>query len=161
MTRLCFCLALIVVFAYPGPDGPRLAAADPVRPTEKIVLFNGKDLSGLTPWLKATKRDDPLKVFRVTDGVIHITGEGAGYLATEREYRDYRVVIEYKWGKKTDGGKYVRNSGLLLNAVGPHGARRHVDVVRRDPTGPGLRRRHDPDPRQGREGHDDPRAAHE
>jgi hypothetical protein len=31
------------------------------------------------------------------------------------------VVVEYKWGKKTDGGKYVRNSGVLLHAVGPDG----------------------------------------
>jgi hypothetical protein len=55
------------------------------------------------------------------DGMIHMTGEGFGYLATEKEYRDYRVVVEYKWGKKTDGGKYVRNSGILLHATGPDG----------------------------------------
>jgi hypothetical protein len=97
------------------------AADEPVAPKETVSLFNGKDLSGLTPWLKDTKNEDPRRVFRVTDGQIHITGDGFGYLATEKAYKDYRVVIEYKWGKKTDGGKYVRNSGLLLNAVGPHG----------------------------------------
>jgi hypothetical protein len=42
-------------------------------------------------------------------------------MATEKAYRDYRVVVEYKWGTKTDGGKYVRNAGVLLNAVGPDG----------------------------------------
>lgn len=57
----------------------------------------------------------------MTDGNLHITGDGFGYLATEKAYKDYRVVIEYKWGKKTDGGKYVRNSGLLLHATGPDG----------------------------------------
>src|SRR5205085_1971532 len=92
-----------------------------VRPAAATKLFNGKDLSGFTTWLKDTKRDDPKKVFRVTDGMLHATGDGFGYLATEKAYRDYRAVIEYKWGKKTDGGKYVRNSGLLLNAVGPDG----------------------------------------
>jgi hypothetical protein len=98
-----------------------LPAADPVRPTEAIVLFNGKDLTGLTTWLKDTKKDDPRRVFRVTDGMLHITGDGFGYVATDKEYRDYRVVVEYKWGKKTDGGKNVRNSGILLHATGPDG----------------------------------------
>jgi len=97
------------------------ADPEPVAPTFTIPLFNGKDLSGLDVWLEHTRRDDPKKVFRVADGMLHITGDDAGYAATAKAYRDYRVVVEYKWGKKTDGGKYVRNSGLLLNAVGPHG----------------------------------------
>jgi hypothetical protein len=101
--------------------GPSFAADEPVAPKEATTLFNGKDLTGLTTWLKESKRDDPKKVFRVTDGQLHLTGEGFGYVATEKAYKDYRVVVEYKWGKKTDGGKYVRNSGLLINAVGPDG----------------------------------------
>jgi len=68
-----------------------------------------------------SKHDDPKRVFRVTDGQLHLTGDGFGYVATDKAYKDYRVTVEYKWGKKTDGGKYVRNSGLLLHATGPHG----------------------------------------
>lgn len=100
-----------------------LVAADPVpmAPAAAAPLFNGKDLSGFEVWLKDTKREDPKKVFRVTDGQFHITGDGFGYAATQKAYRNYRVSLEYKWGKKTDGGKYVRNSGLLLHATGPHG----------------------------------------
>lgn len=101
--------------------GDALAADGPVAPKEPVRLFNGKDLAGLTTWLQDTKREDPKKVFRVTGGVLHITGDGFGYVATERAYKDYRVVIEYKWGKKTDGGKYVRNAGLLLHGTGPDG----------------------------------------
>jgi hypothetical protein len=111
-------LAVVSVFACCGVSA---AADEPVAPKEVVPLFNGKDLTGLTTWLKESKRDDPKKVFRVTDGQLHITGDGFGYIATERAYKDYRVVAEYKWGKKTDGGKYVRNSGVLLNAVGPDG----------------------------------------
>jgi 3-keto-disaccharide hydrolase len=92
-----------------------------VKPKEATPLFNGKDLTGLTTWLKESKREDPKRVFRVTDGQLHLTGEGFGYVATEKAYKDYRVVLEYKWGKRTDGGKYVRNSGLLLHATGPDG----------------------------------------
>lgn len=102
-----------------------LAVGPMVVPCEaepaKISLFNGKDLSGLTTWLKDSKREDPKKVFTVKDGVLHLSGEGYGYVATEKEYRDYHLVVEYKWGKRTDGGKYVRNSGILLHATGPDG----------------------------------------
>lgn len=107
--------------------GPICRAADdlrepPIRPREVVRLFNGRDLSGLTTWLKDTGRDDPRRVFRVEDGAIRITGDGFGYLATDRAYRDYRVVVEYRWGTRTDGGKFVRNSGILLHATGPDGA---------------------------------------
>lgn len=96
--------------------------AEPERPQAATRLFNGKDLAGLTTWLKDSGRADPRRVFRVTDdGLLHITGDGFGYAATDRAYRDYRVVLEYRWGDRTDGGTSVRNSGLLLNAVGPDG----------------------------------------
>lgn len=96
-------------------------ASEPMSPSKRTELFNGKDLSGLTTWLKETKRDDPKRVFTAHDGMIHISGEGNGYLATEREYRDYGLVVEYKWGQRTDGRRFVRNSGILLNATGPDG----------------------------------------
>src|SRR5262245_4042167 len=95
---------------------------EPLRPTDKpIVLFNGKDLTVLHTWLKGSQRDDPKKVFTVHDGMIHASGEDNGYVATDRDYQDYHLVVEYKWGQKTDGGKFVRNSGVLLHAVGPDG----------------------------------------
>jgi hypothetical protein len=97
------------------------AGAEPIAPREIVSLFNGKDLTGLTTWLKDTHESDPRKVFRVEDGMIHLSGEGQGYVATTKEYRDYRLVVEYKWGQRTDGGKYVRNSGILLHAIGPDG----------------------------------------
>lgn len=102
------------------PVGP-VRGTEPVVPTEATPLFNGKDLTGFTPWLKDSKGDDPKRVFRVTEGQLHVTGDGFGYLATAKAFKDYRVVLEYKWGKKTDGGKYVRNSGVLLHATGPDG----------------------------------------
>jgi hypothetical protein len=102
---------------------PTLAAAQekPIAPMEVIKLFKGKNLAGLTTWLKDTKREDPRKVFSVKNSLIHVSGDGFGYLATDKEYRDYHLTVEYKWGKKTDGGKHVRNSGILLHAIGPDG----------------------------------------
>jgi len=96
--------------------------ATPSRPGP-VRLFNGQDLTGLYGWLKDTHYQDPRKVFSVQDGNLRISGEVDGYLATEKEYRDYHLVVEYKWGEKTYGAKYVRNSGILLHAVGPDGNR--------------------------------------
>jgi hypothetical protein len=110
-------LALLLPFLTPAPD-----REPAVRPDRTIALFNGKDLDGLTTWLRDTKHDDPRRVFRAEGGVLHITGGGFGYLATRRAYRDYRVVVEYRWGERTDGGKFVRNSGVLLHANGPDGS---------------------------------------
>ena len=134
----------------------------PVRPRDVIVLFNGRDLSGLSHWLKDTKESDPRGVFRVQDGLLRISGEGDGYIATRETYRDYHLIVEYKWGKRTDGGKFVRNSGILLHARGPDGgAERHVDVVDRMPACSGVRRRSDPDPGKGRGRSGHPGADHE
>ena len=94
---------------------------EPIRPREIIRPFNGKDLTGFTTWLRDTKREDSRKVFSARDGLLHISGDGYGYAATVNEYRDYHLVVEYKWGTRTDGGKYVRNSGILLHATGPDG----------------------------------------
>ncbi|MBI3467229.1 MAG: DUF1080 domain-containing protein [Planctomycetes bacterium] len=115
--------ALIVSTALLGADAaenPR--DGDPITPTDNVQLFNGRDLSGLDTWLKDTGRQDPSGVFTVHDGMIHISGEGRGYVATERAYRDYHLTVEYRWGQRTDGGKDVRNSGVLLHGVGPDGA---------------------------------------
>ena len=109
---------LVVLFVALG----RFArGAEPVTPREVTPLFNGQDLTGLTTWLKESQRADPRHVFGVVGGQIHLSGDGRGYVATEQEYRDYRLVVEYKWGERTDGGKYVRNSGILLHATGPDG----------------------------------------
>jgi len=101
----------------------------PVAPAwgeEKATpLFNGKDLSGWTIFIrhadKSDPRSDPRGVFKVEDGVIHISGEEFGGLTTEKEYQDYRLTVEFKWGKKRwpPRENAPRDSGILLHCVGP------------------------------------------
>jgi hypothetical protein len=101
---------------------PHLLAAEPAAsPRNSIALFDGKTLDGWYPWLAPTHYDDPKHVFSVRDGMLRVSGEVPGYLATDREYRDYHLVAEYKWGDLTYGAKTVRNSGILLHATGPDG----------------------------------------
>ncbi len=94
----------------------------PTEPSGKMIRpFNGKDLCGFTTWLQKSGRKDPQGDYSVERGMIHIGGRGMGYLATNRTYKNYHLSIEYKWGDRTDGSKFVRNSGILLHAVGPDG----------------------------------------
>lgn len=83
--------------------------------TKSTRLFNGRDLSGFHSYLKETESRDPDQVFSVVDNTIRISGKGAGYLATDRAYRDYHLTLEYRWGQKTDGSGFVRNSGVLVH----------------------------------------------
>jgi hypothetical protein len=96
--------------------------SDIVTIDRPMSLFNGKDLSQFTVWLKESQNEDPKGIFQVTNGAIHISGEGTGCLATRNMYRDYHLSLEYKWGHRTDGSKYVRNSGVLLHAIGKEGS---------------------------------------
>lgn len=71
--------------------------------------------------------DDPKDIWTFAkDGTFNISGRGYGYVATEENYRDYHLVLEYKWGTKTWGAreKKAKDNGILLHAYGPHGAYR-------------------------------------
>jgi hypothetical protein len=88
-------------------------------------LFNGRDLTGWYPWLVDTKYADPRNVFAVTNGTIRISGEGLGYLSTEEDFENYRLVVEFKWGQRNwawgDRIGKARDSGIFLHSVGPDG----------------------------------------
>jgi hypothetical protein len=60
-----------------------------VEPGEVITLFNGTNLDGFYTWLADAKREDPRRVFAVTNGLIRISGEGLGYLSTHQEFRKF------------------------------------------------------------------------
>jgi hypothetical protein len=120
---LCSCWLCPVVSAL-LPVAFTLAvepSTQPNVPTGAVQLFNGRDLSGWTIWLKATGREDPKKVYSVQDGAIRVSGEGLGYLATDKPYKNYHLIVEYKWGDKHDGSGNVRNAGILLHGIGPDG----------------------------------------
>ena len=98
-------------------------AAEPITPKETIRPLHGNDLGSLETWLKESGRKDPDHVFAVKDGVLCISGEGSGYVATPEAYENYHLIVEYKWGeRRSNKSKYVRNSGVLLNAIGEHGS---------------------------------------
>lgn len=106
-----------------------LAAADRTQPAspqrEVIQLFNGTNLGGLHTWLVDSRREDPRRVFTVTNGMIRISGDGLGYLSTEKEHKDYHLIAEFKWGKTNwawgNRISAARDSGIFLHSAGPDG----------------------------------------
>lgn len=89
-----------------------------------VHLFNGKNLDGWYTFIKDRGRDnDPQKVFKVANGVIHISGEEWGCITTKEEYKNYRLVLEYKWGEKTHGSRLnnARDNGVLFHSKGADG----------------------------------------
>ena len=92
----------------------------PVVPKKKIVLFNGKDLTGWVPFIPNDKgtggrRDRKYlvdEVWSVADGVIRCTGKPHGYIRTEDDYANYKLHVEWRWTDKPT------NSGVLLHKAG-------------------------------------------
>lgn len=91
---------------------------------EPVLAFNGKDLNGFYTYTKRHGYADPQGVFTVKDGLLRVSGEDFGGVATGGNFADYHLVVEWKWGEKTwpPREKATRDSGLLLHCVGPDGA---------------------------------------
>ena len=89
-----------------------------------IHLFNSRNLDNWYTFLKNRGRDsDPKGVFTVRDGLIHISGEELGCITTNKEYENYKLVVEFKWGIKTFDPRVdkARDSGVLLHSKGMDG----------------------------------------
>jgi hypothetical protein len=101
--------------------GPR---RESIAPKEAIALFNGRNLDGWYTYLRENKDADPKGAFTVKDGALRISGEEWGGIATRRMYRDYHLIVEWKWGEATHGDRAAkaRDSGILVHGVGEDGA---------------------------------------
>ncbi|HYF37667.1 MAG TPA: PVC-type heme-binding CxxCH protein [Prosthecobacter sp.] len=101
-----------------------LRGAEPV--TEKINILDlmkaGDVEYHINP--KADVHDAPSDVFKLKGEELHISGRGYGYMVTKKSYKDYHLVVEFKWGAKTWGKREdrARDNGILLHCYGPHGA---------------------------------------
>lgn len=93
--------------------------------TQKIQLFNGKNLEGWYTYLVGKGRNnDPNQVFTVKNGLLTISGEEFGCITTNEEYENYRLLVEFKWGGATHAPRTekARDSGILLHSIGEDGA---------------------------------------
>ncbi len=86
-----------------------LANAQPATP-----LFNGKDLTGWTADVPAADKDTNLApTFIVRSNLLVSLGKPEGHLVTDRQFRDYRLDVEYRFPGKAG------NCGVLVHASKP------------------------------------------
>jgi hypothetical protein len=119
-------LPFLLLVSLAGSVGSPAETA--IRPDRTIHLFDGKSLAPFYTWLVDDHRQDPLRVFSVVDQVdgapaIRVSGERWGGLVTRDSYRDYRLVVEFRWGLATWGERRnaARDSGILIHAQGADG----------------------------------------
>jgi hypothetical protein len=119
-------LALPLLLILHTATVPLIAAGDEevITPQKKIALFNGHNLDGWYTWLREDKYQDPQKVFSVEKGAIKVSGTQWGGIATKKMYRDYHLIVEWKWGGPAYGARKdrARDSGILVHAIGEDGA---------------------------------------
>ncbi|MGE3818176.1 MAG: DUF1080 domain-containing protein, partial [Isosphaeraceae bacterium] len=126
--RTCVFFAVLGVVAIAPPTTLHAAPVDTGVPDAKFVpIFNGEDLTGwrgLNPHrpaydkfvalpsaerekLVAEWTEDARKHWSVEHGELVNDGHGA-YLATNKDYGDYILKIEYKTVPKADSGIYLK-----------------------------------------------------
>jgi hypothetical protein len=96
LTRLLTLLALTLI---------------PIHAAEPVQLFNGKDLAGWKPDIpKADKNPGIEPSFIVRDGMLVSLGNPRGQLITEKKFKNYKLVVEYRFPGKPG------NCGVLVHA---------------------------------------------
>ncbi len=92
-------------------------------PEGYVSLFNGKDFNG---WdiIKDNEQSDA-ELFSIEDGMIRTykgleanSEQPFGELITKKEYENFILTLEYKWGKKKfkPRDESVRDAGVLFHA---------------------------------------------
>lgn len=119
-------LSAALVFLLLGTLGAQEPPAA-IAPQKTVDFLADPSFSGwihnLNP--KSSLSLDPKEIWAIgEEGTLRVSGEGMGYTRTKQAYRDYHLVIDYRWGERTHGSREdrARDCGLLLHAYGPDGA---------------------------------------
>jgi hypothetical protein len=97
---------LLCLLLLSGASGAALAADE-----SPIQLFNGRDLSGWDIWVDDANAN-PADTWSVVNGVLRTHGKPNGYIKTRDSYRNYRLVVEWRWPENPG------NSGILMHITG-------------------------------------------
>jgi hypothetical protein len=94
----------------------------PAAQNQSIELFNGRDLTGWSHylWNSAERKQDestPMSaVWSVENGILICQGRPTGYIRTDKEYENYKLVVEWRWPEGTTRG----NNGVLVHTSTPN-----------------------------------------
>lgn len=103
-------LALVLLGSLPGAQADHHAKPDKPK---TIALMNGQDLAGwYTDVPKADDNPDIEPSFLVREGKLVSMGVPRGHIITKKSFKDYRLVVEYRFADKPG------NCGVLVHTDG-------------------------------------------
>jgi 3-keto-disaccharide hydrolase len=102
-------LAALSIFTATAEEVPA-----PIVPTSRIELFNHKDFTGWTFYMRDNA--DPTRTWSITNNVIHCSGKPNGYLRTEKTYRDYELTVFWRFVRVATNAD---NTGVLVHLQSP------------------------------------------
>ena len=113
--KILLAITLLVSLSFaPAAAAQSADPGTPVTPDHVFGLFNGKDLSNWDADVPAKDTDPNVgPSFIVRNGMLVSLGEPRGHLVTKQQYRDYRLVAEYRFPGKPG------NCGILVHASKP------------------------------------------
>ncbi len=112
MSLALLTVAAIVSFSSCGRTKTRKIEDEAASSTEKVMLFNGKDLSNWAFLLKDPSVDAS-EVFTIKNDVIHISGDPFGYMRTREAYSNYALHAEWRYPIE------ATNSGVFIHVQQP------------------------------------------
>lgn len=143
-------ISFAILFSCANPNSKKNPASDATEENSWEILFNGENLEGWytyerrpesTSEVPGLNRDDegnylepiglnkdPLQVFTIVTEddapAIRISGEVFGILVTQKEFENYHLSVQFKWGtaKHPPRTNQKRDSGILYYSVGKEGA---------------------------------------
>jgi hypothetical protein len=104
-------MVLIVVAAGLAASMAAAAEQEAVEPKAKVPLFDGKTFNGWVRHLRGGGNVDETWTIK-PDGILACTGKPAGYIRTDKAYKNYHLRLEYRWPGRTG------NNGVLVHMVG-------------------------------------------
>jgi len=111
--KILILLSLLLLFGSVSTTAQTTAVKNKIGEKNLIhPLFLGQNLSNWAFHLKDASVD-PATVFKVQNGVIHITGSPFGYMRTKEAYSDYRLHVEWRYPVEAS------NSGVFVNVQLP------------------------------------------
>ena len=100
MRRMIVVVALLAAAAL---------AADNTPPEGFTALFNGKDLTGWGSRDGKPASTQQVAEWKIADGILKYTGKSSD-LWTAKSYKDFVLMVEWRFEKPADSGIFVRGS---------------------------------------------------
>ena len=104
---------LLLCCTAPAQNAPPVIQPLPwTAPDGSVQLWNGRDITGWTLFLKGGIPAPPDFWTVTADGALHFAGKPTGYLRTDKVYSNYHLHAEWRWMGPPKAS--TNNSGIFV-----------------------------------------------